>query len=125
MLYAHEYAYWNLQLAYHGVPRQLTPIYIDLKMQKAPVPLKVLEESLHPDDVSEIFMKHAIIRDDLMYMTEERVGDLVTHLSTRMDYYNKLKLVDKGYADLAWDSERGEPMFIPTESTGASGSGFL
>lgn len=125
MLFAHEYAYWNLQLAYHGIPRELTPIYIDLKMEKAPVPIKVLEESLHPDDVSEIVMKHVIIRDDTMYMTEEIMGDLVTHLSTRMDYYNKLKLVDKGYAFLTWNAELGTPMFIPTESSGLSGSELL
>lgn len=120
MLYAHEYAYWNTQLAYQGVPRELVPIYIDLKMKQAPVPIEKLEESLHPDEVSEITLKHVTIRDDTMYATEEQMGDLVTHLSIRMDYYNKLKLVDKGYAQMTWDAERGEPVFTTIDSPSSS-----
>lgn len=120
MLYAHEYAYWNIQLAYQGVPRDLVPLYIDFKMQQAPIPIERLMESLHPDEVSEIVLKHVTIRDDKMYATESQMGDLVTHLSTRMDYYNKLKLVDKGYAQMTWDAERGEPVFTAIDPPSSS-----
>jgi len=121
MIYTHEYAYWNLRLAYNGIPRELTPIYIDLKMKKTPVSTETLIESLHPDEVSEIVMQHVTFREENAYIGEQTMCDLVTHLSTRMDYYNKLKLVDGGFAYLAWDSERGEPLFIPTESNDLSG----
>jgi len=123
MLYAHEYAFWNVNLSYQGVPSTLKPIYIDLKM-KEPVDIDVLTEWLPSDDVSELMYKHARIEDDTLYMSAERTTDFITDISRRMDWRKKMELVDKGFAQMVWNSEIGEPDFIRvgSDSEGTSGS---
>ena len=117
MLFAHQYAYWNVRLAYQGVPRALVPLYIDLKMKEEPAAIEDLRESLYPEDVSEIVLEHVTLKDNNAYINERDMGDLVTHLSTRMDYYAKLKLVDSGVAQMFWDPDRGEPVFSAINSS--------
>lgn len=111
MLYCHEWAFWNVQLGYAGIPPEFKPFYITLKMEKDPIPIDVLTEHLPSEDVSEIVLQHVIIREDVLYITNTITEDIIFHLSKRMDYLNKMKLVDKGMADLFWDSEKGEPVF--------------
>ena len=111
MLALHEFAYWNVELSYLGVPPEFKPIYIALKMERDPVAIPTLQEKLPAEDVSEILRQHVIIHDESFFVTENIKVDIIEHLSKRMDYYNKLKLVDKGLATMSWDSELGEPVF--------------
>lgn len=111
MLHCHEWAYWNVHLGYAGVPPEFKPIYIPLKMKKEPVPIDTLISHLSAEDVSEIVRDTVIIRDGMMFVTEEIIESVIYKLSKRMDYYNKLKLVTEEKANLFWDSEKGEPIF--------------
>lgn len=111
MLHCHEWSFWNVQLGYAGIPPEFKPIYIPMRMKQEPVPIETLIKHLSADDVTEIVLEEVICRDDGMYVTDPIVSRIVHKLSVRMDYNNKMKLVDEGKADLFWDSEKEKPFF--------------